>query len=163
LPDNKVIYENHGNICEIYVSPLVQTGIYIKIINDKISYSANNIDWKNTDVSSVFTDEDFMYDCRGIKHEAMFGAYWEAKTEIRFIDSYNGNLVLYVPYKMDGVLIEKTENLDGEMLSVRTDNKEFDVGTNMITVPIDKREGIKTYILWNSLEIMQPLCKPYIK
>ena len=63
-----------------------------------------------------------------------------------------------MPEEAQTALIEKTDSTSGEMLDAAVCASALDIGTNIIDIPQDTADGIKTYLLWKN---MIPLCKPF--
>ncbi len=146
------------------LSPLVNGGIYVKNSDGKITYSIDNTEWKATDISSVFTDEDYKADIFGKEHGRLFGSISEVCSDIKIIDAANNKAYIYVPEAMNAVLIEMNENYDDIMAGVNIYEESLDMGTNIIDINNTNTDSdITTYFLWNSIDEMIPLCESCVK
>ena len=111
-----------------------------------------------TDIETSFTDTDYAYDSMGDAHGAMLGSTWKTPSQPMFVNLYGGKLSVYMPEAAQTALIEKTDSTSGEMLDAAVCASALDIGTNIIDIPQDTADGIKTYLLWKN---MIPLCKPF--
>ena len=146
-----------GTKYQLYMSPAVKTGVYVKNDGGYIAYSKDKDTWLTTDIETSFTDTDYAYDSMGDAHGAMLGSTWKTPSQPMFVNSYNGKLSVYMPETAQTSLIEKTDSASGEMLDAAVCASSLDIGTNIIDIPQDTADGIKTYLLWKN---MIPLCKP---
>ena len=145
------------------LSPIVNDGIYVKNSDGKITYSTDNTEWTATDIPSVFTDEDYKTDTFGMERGRLFGSMSEVCETSKIIMVYSNKAYIYVPEAVDkAALIEKRQLFDSIMTGVNVYNVSLDIGTNIIDLnSTDADDIIMTYMLWDSIEGMTPLCENY--
>lgn len=148
--------DNH--IYNLQVSSAVQNGIYVKNDNGTIYYSTDKINWKSTNISSAFTTEEYSKDISETNHEALFGSTNTPYTKTEISDICDDKLYVYSPTARKAVLIQKVENFDNELIETRTQEISLSQGTTIIDVSSENQNVFITYMLWDSLENMVPLC-----
>ena len=72
----------------------------------------------------------------------------------------DGLISIYSPSDRSAALIEKSETADGRLNDVHITETELSTGTNYIDIDTENIPDV--YMLWNSLEDMEPLCKEYM-
>ena len=140
------------------LSPIIKEGIYVKSIDGKVAYSTDDTEWTVTDITSVFTDEDYKSDIYGNSHDRLFGSISEVCEDAQFICIEDNKAYIYVPAAQDAVFIEKIETYDNVMTDVNIYEVNFDIGTNSVKLKkTDTENSIRTYMLWDGLDTMKPI------
>ena len=156
----EVIYDYISEVYKAKVSPLVNDGIYVKNIDGRLAYCADNSSWIVTDVPSAFTDTEYTLDITGKAHAGLFGSTAEVCSDISIVSVLGDKAALYTPEPVNAVLIEKQKN--GTEFNVY--EISLDMGTNFVTVTDADTEGDAiTYMLWDSMDNMKPFCPYYMK
>ena len=140
------------------LSPIVLEGVYVKNDGGKVVYSTDGSEWTATNADSIFDDEEYLYDIHGDEHGRMFGSDSSVCNETRITGLGDGFISIYSPTDRGAALIEKSEAVDGSLKDVHITETELSTGTNYI----DTENIPDVYMLWNSLEGMEPLCKEYM-
>ncbi|MDY3972589.1 MAG: hypothetical protein SOZ28_07780, partial [Clostridia bacterium] len=140
------------------LSPIIKEGIYVKSIDGKVAYSTDDTEWTVTDITSVFTDEDYKSDIYGNSHDRLFGSISEVCEDAQFICIEDNKAYIYVPAAQDAVFIEKIETYDNVMTDVNVYEVNFGIGTNSVKLKkTDTENSIRTYMLWDGLDTMKPI------
>lgn len=142
------------------LSPIVLKGVYVKNNDGKVVYSADGSEWTATNADSVFDDEEYLYDIHGDEHGRLFGSDSSVCSETRITGLGDGFISIYSPIDRGAALIEKSEAVDGSLKDVHITETELSTGTN--SVDIDTENISDVYMLWDSLEGMEPLCEKYM-
>ena len=142
------------------LSPIVLDGVYIRNVDGKLFYSADGSKWIETYVDSVFSDEEYLYDIHGDQHGRLFGSDSSVCNETRITGVGDGCINIYSPTECSAVLIEKSEAMDGSLKDVHVTKTDFSTGTNSVNINTEKVADV--YMIWNSLEGMEPLCEEYM-
>ena len=142
------------------LSPIVLEGVYVKNDGGKVVYSADGLEWTATNAGSVFDDEEYLYDIHGDEHGRLFGSDSSVCNETRITGLGDGFISVYSPADRSAALIEKSETVDGSLKDVHITETELGTGTNFVDVDTENISDV--YMLWNSLEDMEPLCKEYM-
>lgn len=142
------------------LSPIVLEGVYVKNDGGKVVYSADGSEWAATNADSVFDDKEYLYDIHGDEHGRLFGSDSSVCNETRITGLGDGFISIYSPTDRSATLIEKSEAVDGSLEDVHITETELSIGTNYIDINTDSIPDM--YMLWNSLEGMEPLCEKYM-
>ena len=142
------------------LSPIVLEGVYVKNDGGNVVYSADGSEWTATNIGSVFDDEEYLYDIHGDEHGRLFGSDSSVCSETRITGLGDGFISIYSPIDRGAALIERAEAVDGSLEDVHITETELSTGTN--SVDIDTENIPDVYMLWNSLENMEPLCEEYM-
>ena len=124
-----------------------------------MAYSTDDTEWTATDITSVFTDEDYKTDTFGKEHGRLFGSISEVCEAAKIIGVQNGAVYIYVPETVDNAaLIEKSATYDNILTGVNVYDVSLDIGTNVIeTNSAYTYDAITTYMLWDGLDTMKPI------
>src|SRR5699024_4701938 len=109
---------------------------------------------------SVFDDEEYLYDIHGDEHGRLFGSDSSVCNDTRITGLGDGLISIYSPSDRSAALIEKSETADGRLNDVHITETELSTGTNYIDIDTENIPDV--YMLWNSLEDMEPLCEEYM-
>lgn len=163
MPDGKSVWEYYGNRAVCYYPRLTEEtklGYYVKNSNGKIAYSADGEEWTETDIKSVFTDDEYGKDITGAKKDGgLYGSYAEVydKTEI-----VNDGTV-YLGKEQSAVIVATAKDESGALVGVEI-HEITDIGTVTIDLTGDeftRGENNIELMLWNSIDGMMPLCEKY--
>lgn len=142
------------------LSPIALEGVYVKNDSGKVVYSADGSEWTATNAGSVFDDEEYLYDIHGDEHGKLFGSDSSVCNDTRITGLGDGLISIYSPSDRSAALIEKSETADGRLNDVHITETELGTGTNYIDIDTENIPDV--YMLWNSLEDMEPLCEEYM-
>ncbi len=147
------------------LSPIIKEGIYVKNVDGKVAYSTDDTEWTATDITSVFTDEDYKADIYGNSHDRLFGSISEVCEDAQFICIEDNKVYIYVPEAVDNAaLIEKSEKYDNILTGVNVYDVRLDIGTNVIEVnSTNTYDVVTTYMLWDGLDTMKPIIENIFK
>lgn len=149
------------------VSPAALRGIYLKNSGrdetEYIAYSADNLNWIETDIPSKFSDEEYLTDAFGDSvGGGLFGANGRVDYDARIIDLSENGAAVYVPeYTESSLILRSSEYVGGTVADIQIYECELNAGTNIIEIENIEPGFIYTCMLWNSIEDMSPLCEPY--
>ena len=149
------------------VSPAALRGIYLKNSGrdeaEYIAYSADNLNWIETDIPSAFSDEEYLTDAFGDSvGGGLFGANGRVDYDARIIDLSENGAAVYVPeYTESSLILRSSEYVGGTVADIQIYECELNAGTNIIEIENIEPGFIYTCMLWNSIEDMSPLCEPY--
>lgn len=143
------------------ITPLINEGIYVKNENGYTAYSKDKEIWNLTKAQSAFADEEYNIDLNGDERAGAIGAIAKTCNDVMITEVYDNTAYIYVPEAMNGELIEKRSSIDMELIGVKIYEAGLDTGTTAIEIDPAQNADITTYMLWDSIWQMYPLCGSY--
>lgn len=148
---------------KVNLSAMIENGIYVKNLNEKMAYSVDGNEWIQTDIPSVFTDEEYSHDIFGNQHGGLFGSNSDVCSDIKIVCAIDNTLLVYLPSPQKAVLIDKRETKEHQLSGISICEHDFDYGTNIIQIEDYDGADTQSFMLWNSIIDMKPLCEVYTK